>query len=519
MDLTAREPEGLNPVVRALGWLRGRDLEPETHLLTRRVFLVVMAVVYLAAFVSLWVQVQGLVGSRGIAPAAKFLEEVGEIAGGARLWRVPSLLWLWSGDAALHALCAGGVLLSLLLAAGVAPRITAALLWLFYLSLVSVGGIFLRYQWDALLLEAGFLAICVAPAALRPGAAARAPADPLAVWLVRALLFKLMFLSGVVKLQSGDPAWHDLTAMELHYFTQPLPSPTSFFVHHLPAWFHHAEVVGTFVLELGVSFLVFAPRRLRWAAWPPLIGLQLMILATGNYGFFNLLTVALCTFLLDDAALRRLLPQRLRPEAPDPERARRRGWRAPRVAFAALALLLFSLNGLLVLERLGLAAFRPEALVSLRRQIAPLQVANAYGLFAVMTKQRDEIGLQGSADGREWRDYGFRYKPGPPPRAPRFAGLHMPRLDWQLWFASLRGCRQARWLHGFLARVLEGEESVLGLLEENPFPAAPPRYLRTPFLRYTFAPPGEPAWWHTEPRGEFCPVVELRNGKLSRVGG
>ena len=115
MDLTAREPEGLNPVVRALGWLRGRDLEPETHLLTRRVFLVLMAVVYLAAFVSLWVQVQGLVGSRGIAPAAKFLEEVGEIAGGARLWRVPSLLWLWSGDAALHALCAGGVLLSLLL--------------------------------------------------------------------------------------------------------------------------------------------------------------------------------------------------------------------------------------------------------------------------------------------------------------------------------------------------------------------------------------------------------------------
>ena len=504
----------MSRAARAWAWLRASDLGPETHSLTRRVFLTLLAIAYLAAFTSLWVQVEGLIGSRGISPAAEFLAEVAEIAGGERFWRVPTLLWFGSGDGALHLLCAAGVLLSLLLAAGVAPRFGAALLWLLYLSLVSAGGIFLRYQWDSLLLEAGFLAIWVAPAALAPKRAARAPVDPLAVWLLRILLFKLMFLSGVVKLQSGDPAWPELTAMDWHYLTQPLPNPLSFYAHHLPAWLHRLEVVGTFAFELGVPFLIFAPRRLRWAAWPALIGLQLLISATGNYGFFNLLSVALCTWLLDDALLRRLLPRRLRPQ-PSAVSARRRGWGPARVALAALAVPLFALNGLLVLERLGAAVFRPQALVSLQRELAPLHVVNPYGLFAVMTKQRDEIGLEGSADGVEWRAYPFRYKPGPPPRAPRFAGLHMPRLDWQLWFASLRGCSRAPWLHSFLLRVLQGEPAVLGLLEANPFPDAPPRYLRTAFVRYEFAAPGGEAWWVTEPRGEFCPVVELRGERIA----
>jgi hypothetical protein len=324
-----------------------------------------------------------------------------------------------------------------------------------------------------------------------------------------------MFLSGVVKLQSGDAAWSELTAMELHYFTQPLPSPASFYVHHLPAWLHRAEVAATFFFELAVPWLIFAPRRLRWAAWPVLVGLQLMISATGNYGFFNLLTIALCTWLLDDAALRRLLPRRLRPQPPDAEASRPRGWKPARVIFAALAALLFSLNALLVLDKLGTSWLRPEALVELQRKLGPFRVVNSYGLFAVMTRQRDEIGLEGSEDGVDWRAYEFRYKPGPPPRAPRFAGLHMPRLDWQLWFASLRGCAQARWLHAFLLRVLEGEPSVLGLLEQNPFPDAPPRYLRTPFIRYEFAPAGGEAWWTTQPRGEFCPAVELRGERLA----
>ncbi len=504
-------------IARAWAWLRGRDLGPETHRHTRRIFLTLLGVVYLAAFASLAAQVQGLLGSGGIAPAAPALDAAGPDLGLSRLWRAPTLLWLWRSDAALRSFCVAGILGSVLLVAGVAPRLLAALLWLLYLSFVTAGGIFLRYQWDALLLETGFLAIWLAPARLSPRRAAEAPVDPLAVWLLRLLLFKLMFLSGVVKLGSGDPTWRDLSAMEFHYWTQPLPSATSWFAHHLPAGFHHAEVVGTFAVELAAPFLLFAPRRIRWLAWLPLAGLQLLISGTGNYGFFNALTFALCVFLLEDAVLLRVLPRRLGLARPDAERARRRGRDPARLALAALAALLVMLNLQLALDRLGVALWRPEAVLATQRALRPFHVANPYGLFASMTTDRNEIALEGSHDGETWRSYRFRWKPDRLEQAPRFAGLHMPRLDWQLWFAALRGCRGAPWFHAFLLRVLQGEAVVLDLVAENPFPDAPPRYLRTPFERYTFAPPGADAWWEARPLGSFCPTVMLEGDGLVAV--
>ena len=125
--------------------------------------------------------------------------------------------------------------------------------------------------------------------------------------------------------------------------------------------------------------------------------------------------------------------------------------------------------------------------------------------------------LEGARDGKTWLPYGFRYKPGPLDAAPAFAGPHMPRLDWQLWFAALRGCARATWFHAFLRQVLLGEPAVLDLLAENPFPDDPPRFLRTPFASYRFAPPGGDTWWTAEPLGEFCPTVTLSDGRLVSV--
>ena len=498
-------------------WLRLDALGPPVYPLTRRVFLALLGTVYLSAFGSLWLQVDGLLGEQGIASALRLLEETAEIAGGASAWRVPTLLWLWPSDAGLHALCALGVGAALLLAAGVAPRAAAAAAWLLYLSLVSVGDVFLRYQWDALLLEAGFLAIWLAPARLSRRASAGAPVEPVALFLLRFLLFKLMFLSGLVKLLSGDPTWRDLSAMTFHYFTQPLPSPTSFFAHHLPEWLHQAEVLLTFAIELALPWLVFGPRGLRLVAFAGMAGLQLMIGFTGNYGFFNLLTFALCVLVLDDAVLRRALPSRWRPAPAPPDEARPRGWSPARVTFACFAALLLSLSLLRMNDSLGLLSWRPTPLVTLGRVAGRLHSVNAYGLFAVMTTQRDEIALEGSADGVTWRRYEFRWKPGSPEDRPRFALLHMPRLDWQLWFASLGSCAGEGWLHAFLFRVLEGSPPVIGLMAKDPFPDGAPRFLRTPFRRYTFAAPGGTRWWESEPLGEFCPVVALEGGRLVRA--
>ena len=436
---------------------------------------------------------------------------------GEAAWaELPTLLWLDAGDGSLHALCAGGVALSLLLLAGVAPRLALAGLWALYLSLVSVGGIFLAYQWDVLLLEAGLLALLVAPPGLLPFRRSWRAPHPLAIWLPRCLLFKLMFLSGAVKLLSGDDTWQGLTALSYHFETQPIPAPTSWLAHAAPQPLLRAATFLALATELALPLCIFAGRRARQVACAGFAVLQLAIAATGNYGFFNALTLVLCTTLLDDRALLQLLPQRLRRRlAMEPAAEPPPGRLVRRAVFGACAGALLALSLFSGADRLGLPLPRPAGVRALESRLAPFHLASAYGLFAVMTTERDEVEILGSDDGESWRPYEFRYKPGPPGRAPRFAPMHMPRLDWQLWFAALARCEQSPWLAGLFTRLLEGEPAVLGLLAENPFPERPPRLLRADLYRYHFTAPGEEGWWRREPRGRFCPSVTLRGGRLA----
>ena len=292
-------------------WCWGRQPIRPTSFLTRWLFLRILGVIYFIAFLSLWTQIDGLIGSGGILPAERYLSAVREQVGLERYLAFPTLCWLNNSDAFLHFLCGGGVFLSALLIIGVAPIIALVGLWVFYLSLVSVGQSFLSFQWDALLLETGFLAIFFAPLQILPRISREKPPSSVVLWLFRWLLFRLMFASGVVKLMSGDPTWSNLTALNFHYETQPLPTVLGWYVHHLPEWFQKASVAGMFGIEIVVPFLIFAPRRLRVLGAIALVALQLIIAATGNYCFFNLLTMALCILLLDDAILRRCFPTRI----------------------------------------------------------------------------------------------------------------------------------------------------------------------------------------------------------------
>jgi hypothetical protein len=471
------------------------------------------------------VQIDGLLGSRGIAPATRLLARLRELRGGDAWLAHPTLLWLGAGDPQLHALCAAGVVLAIAACFGIAPRLVLAGLFALYLSLVSAGGIFLTYQWDALLLETGLLAILVAPGGLLPFRRGFAP-HPLAIWLPRCLLAKLIFMSGAVKLLSGDPTWRQLRALTYHFETQPIPTWSSWLAHQLPEGALRAATAATLALELGLPVLIFAGRRGRLVACAGIAGFQGLIAATGNYGFFNLLSLVLCASLLDDRALARLLPARLRPALPpgsDPAEptSQPRGAaalaRARRAGFACAACALLGLSLLSATSRLGVPLPVPRAVLAVQDPLAPFFVANPYGLFAVMTTQRPELEILGSDDGSSWRPYVFRYKPGPIGRAPRFAVLHMPRLDWQLWFAALDRCEASPWLAGLFLRLLEGEPAVLGLLAENPFPGRPPRFVRADLWLYRFAAPGAADWWRREPAGRFCPAVELREGRLAPV--
>jgi hypothetical protein len=337
-----------------------------------------------------------------------------------------------------------------------------------------------------------------------------------------------MFMSGAAKLLSGDPTWRDLTALAHHYETQPLPAWSSWLAHSLPMPVQRLSTLAALAIEIALPWLVFAGRRGRLLACAGFAALQLCIAATGSYGYFNLLALVLCVTLLDDRALARLVPARLverlarTPEAPA---AASRAWARVRTAAAtAASAALLAFGACAGLERFGLAASEPDALASrrgalasLRGALAPFHLASGYGLFAVMTTERRELELLGSDDQREWRPYVFRWKPGPPERAPRFAPLHMPRLDWQMWFAALGRCSESRWLEGLFVRLLEGEPAVLALFAGNPFPERPPRYLRTDAYRYEFTRAGEPGWWRRTPLGPFCPVVALDAGRLVRA--
>ena len=512
-------PSLRSPLARAAEALHGLPA-PSTYVHARRLFLRALAAVFLVAFASLAVQIEGLVGSRGILPAADFLARARQGLGDAAYWQVPTLAWLDAGDGALRALALAGVVVSALGVVGLLPLATAALSWLLYLSLASVGGTFMNFQWDALLLEAGLLAILLAPPVAWLGRAGHPSGAP---WLLaRFLLFKLMLLSGAVKLLWHDPTWLHLTALDYHYWTQPLPAWTSWYAHFAPPWMAWASIRIMFFIELAVPFAFFGPRRARLFAFVAEVALQLMIAATGNYGFFNLLTIVLCLPLLDDATLLGLVPRARRPALPEraPRPAGALGLVA-RVAITAVCLPLFALSFAQAIPTLLRGTELPPFLDETLARLAPLRSINNYGLFRSMTTERAEIVVEGSDDKTTWKPYEFKWKPGRLDRAPTFIAPHMPRLDWQMWFAALSDCDHARWFIAFQRRLLEGAPAVLGLLEPSPFGDRPPRYLRTRMFQYRFATPAERAatgeFWRRDLVGPYCPSLRLDGEKLVKA--
>lgn len=510
----------------------------QSYALTRWLFLRLLGLIYFIAFVSLWLQIEGLVGSNGILPAADFLAAVAEQIGPERYRLLPTIFWFDASDAALNWVCGGGAVLSLLLAAGVWPGPILFLLWLLYLSLVGIGREFLAFQWDNLLLEAGFLAIFFAPRRLWSDSRRQSQPSLVLLRLFWWLLFRLMFSSGLVKLLSGDPTWSDLTALNFHYETQPLPVWISWYAHQLPAWFQKTSALLMFIIELLAPFLIVTPRLWRFGGCAALLLLQLLIMATGNFAFFNWLTIALCLLLLDDVALRRLLPGRattwldkghraapLLKLSPDGEAEALTSGAAPlglprlarffqqsqRWLMVAFAVIIIGITGLQMARLAGFSL--PQPAQQLLSWLAPFRTFNNYGLFAVMTTARPEIIIEGSNDGEMWQPYEFRWKPGDVMRRPRFVAPHQPRLDWQMWFAALGDYRRNQWLINFMVRLLEGSPEVAALLEKNPFPDKPPRFIRAVVYDYRFtdwaAIESDKAWWRRERRGLYTPALSL----------
>ena len=380
-----------------------------------------------------------------------------------------------------------------------------------YLSLLNVGQDFLSFQWDILLLETAILASFIAPWQILARPKDERPPSRVLLFLLWWLLFRLMVSSGAVKLP--DEVWRDLTALTYHYETQPLPTAWGWYAHQLPLWFQKVSTVIMFVIEIGCPFLIFMTRRIRHAGGTAMIGFMLLIAITGNYCFFNWLAIAFCLLLFDDQFVMQLLPKRARFRVHDPNRSKHGGiWRqAIRVTIVGVLVIV---SGTVAWSRIDRNFEIPPLIAKLYKPSAPYFIFNSYGLFANMTTSRPEIVIEGSNDGAAWTEYRFRWKPGELARRPRWNAPHQPRLDWQMWFAALRPPQyRPGWFDNFVVRLLQGEPSVLALLQKDPFPEAPPTYIRARLYDYHFTTPAERAdtgnWWKRELMGEYLRAVEL----------
>jgi len=491
-----------------LAW--GRVETPSTWLLTRRIFLRLMGLIYLAAFVSLGRQVHGLIGSQGLRPAEVFMQAVSEHGS---WWQVPTMQWL-GGDGMLSATWIIGVVAACMLTVGMLPLLSSILCWAMYLSLVTVGSVFLQYQWDALLLEAGVLAILWCPWTLRLNSVRAKRPSRLIHWLIVILLARLVVFASIVKLQSGDPVWTDFTALSYHFWTQPLPWWPAWMADALPGWILWFGCVLMFIIELGAPVLLLLPRLPRTIGAAAIILLMLGIAATGNYGFFNWVTIVLCIAMLDDSVLLKLWPRIVRPRIA----VGLRGapcWQANWVRRACGTVIL-SLVAIVTWHQSALRSV-PPPLQSWDRAWSPWRLVGGYGLFATMTRTRPEIIVEAQLADGSWAPYEFRWKAGPLNRVGGFSQPGMPRLDWQMWFDGLSYERawEAGMLHPgqtrfrmtgrevlpqLLRRLAVNDLAVLDLLESSPLgPNERPAALRWHLDRYRFTTPAERDatgnWW------------------------
>jgi len=368
-------------------------------------------------------------------------------------------------------------------------------LWALYLSVVNVGQTFYGFGWETLLLEAGFLAVFLGPAATAP--------PTLVLWLYRWLLFRVEFGAGLIKLR-GDRCWRDLSCLDYHHETQPLPGPLSWFFHHLPRPLHRAEVLANHATQLVVPFGLFAPQPVARVAALVIVVTQAWLLVSGNFSWLNLITIVLACAALDDVLLRAVLPVGPPATLADPAR-----WQQAAVVglFALVAAL----------------SIRPAGNLVARRQLMnasfdPLRLVNTYGAFGAITRVRREVVLEGTDDpapgpATVWREYQFKAKPGDPRRRPRQVAPYHLRLDWLLWFAAMSPAAAHPWLVTLVTRLLEHDKAALALLGPDPFPDRPPALVRARLYRYRFTTPAERrqtgAWWSRDLVGEYLPPLRL----------
>ena len=516
----------------------GASRPRSTYWLTRFVILRLLGFVYLAAFLSAALQVVPLIGHDGLLPADRYLPRVAHQLGstGAGFAQLPSLFWLGVSDRTMLAVAWTGAALAALVMLGYANALIMAALWALYFSFVSIGQDWYGYGWEIQLLETGALAVFLCPL-LDARPFPRRPPPYVAIVLFRWLAFRIMLGAGLIKIR-GDECWRDLTCLAHHYETQPIPNPISRYYHFMPMWFHKGGALFNHLVELGSPWCVFGPRTLRRIAGCLMVVFQLILISSGNLSFLNYLTIVPALAAFDDRFLRHLLPtfisRRAERAAEDHAAATSPlatatkftpAWRPADLiptrpgewtaALYAVVVLLLSINP--VMNMLSTTQI-------MNTSFDRLHLVNTYGAFGSVGKERHEIVFEGTrddppTDATQWKEYDFWCKPGTPTRRPCIIAPLQPRLDWQIWFAAMSRADRYPWTVHLMWKLMHNDPGALSLLSTNPFPDAPPLYIRAAYYKYEFAPPGNPdgLWWNRTYLGEWLPPLNESDPRMLQL--
>ena len=504
VDLRHRSP--LDALRRVLG-------PPRTYRLTRTLLLRLLGVVYLFAFVGLIMQALPLIGSRGLTPAIDVLSHLQATDRG--LFDVPTLFWLDVSDPMLMGCAWLGAALAVIVIAGYANAPVMFLLWIIYGSFVRVGGLWFGFGWEIQLLETGCLAIFLAPP-LDPRPLASRPPTITSIILHRWLIARIMLGAGLIKLR-GDACWTELTCLDHHFETQPIPNPLSAWFHHLPHAVHATGVIFNHVVELLAPWVVFGPRRLRLIAAVAMATLQVILIVSGNLAFLNWLTLVPIIACFDDDFLLRLMPRRprgwivARTAAADAA-GRAEPTRASRIAASMLA-------AVVAIFSFEVIANLASSQQTMNRSFDRLELVNTYGAFGAITPVRHELIIEGSRDAdpeqATWQAYELPCKPGALDRRPCVLGPYHRRFDWLLWFAAMRDKPgQVPWLVHAVWKLLHADRGVRSLFAVDPFGDRPPRWIRIRRFVYTLAPADSPDWWQRSDEEEWLSPVSVDSASL-----
>ncbi|KAM6244499.1 lipase maturation factor 1 isoform 3-T4 [Spheniscus humboldti] len=509
---------------------------PGTFWLTRIVLLRSIALLYFVAFLVAYHQNKQLIGEKGLLPCKLYLQDVKKYFKGKinldALSYAPTIIWFldWSDmDSILDYLSLLGLATSaFVLVTGCANMVLMAVLWVLYLSLVNVGQIWYSFGWESQLLETGFLGIFLCPLWTLSRLPQHTPPSSIVIWGFRWLIFRIMLGAGLIKIR-GDRCWRELTCMDYHYETQPVPNPIAYFMHRSPWWFHQFETLVNHFIELVVPFFLFLGRRMCIVHGVLQILFQVLLIISGNLSFLNWLTIVPSIACFDDVSLGFLFSSKqggvkervaqMQPkEAAEEQLPLRYGCYVRKVVNVSFGLLIAYLSIPVVLNLLNSRQV-------MNTSFNPLRIVNTYGAFGSITKERTEVVLQGTSSldpndpAAVWEEYDFKCKPGDLKRRPCFITPYHYRLDWLMWFAAFQTYEQNEWVIHLAGKLLAQEEETLSLMATNPFAGrAPPRWIRGEHFKYKFSRPGgkhasEGRWWIRKRIGPYFPPVNLQGLK------